>query len=105
VTPTDPQPDLLAPLGPDPADVARPVGLMEGPAGWMDRVEAEVAQVRVWCGVHGWRGMGELRMGVEGRGVPILLLHEGRLTIGLTFDLGAAKLPRRGVLAGADPEA
>lgn len=93
------QPDLLAPLEPEPAELARVPGSFEGPEGWQDALEAVVAGVRVWCGPrHGWRSLGELRT-VTG----VLLWHEGRLSVGLSFDLGAAALGRREV-AEDEPE-
>lgn len=80
--------DLLAPLEPPPEDLARPVGLIEGPPGWRDGFGAGL---RVWCGpLHGWRDFGELL----NAGAGGLLWHGGRLTVGLSWDLGPAPLRR-----------
>jgi hypothetical protein len=85
---TPDQPDLLAPLEPPPEDLARPIGLIEGPPGWRDGFGAGL---RVWCGpLHGWREFGEL-LNADAGG---LLWHRSRLTVGLSWDLGPAPLRR-----------
>jgi hypothetical protein len=76
-----PDPDLLAPLAPAPAEAARLVGTIDGPPGWD---EGFGAGLRCWCGPHhGWRDLGELRSIVG-----CVVSHRGRLGVSITFDLG-----------------
>lgn len=72
-----------------PEDEARPVGTIEGPARWH---EGFGAGLRVWCGpLVGWRDFGDLvRDGAQG----VIVRHERRLSVSLTFDLGEHVLPR-----------
>ena len=64
------------------------------------QVEGLGAGVEVYCGPHGWRSLGEL-LGAS------VLHHKGRLTAGLTFDLGPAPYLtwRRGRVETFDPNA
>jgi hypothetical protein len=92
------QADLLAPLEASPADLARPIGQIDGPPGW---AEGFGAGLRVWCGpLHGWRDFGELLGDPPAGG---LLWHRGRLSVGLSWDLGRAIL-RRGIPIPDDDE-
>lgn len=88
--------DLLAPLAPPPADLELPPGTIEGPPGWW---EGFGAGLRVWTGpLYGWRDLGDLvGMPADTNAPPRLglMLHKGRLTGGMSWDLGRAKLPRR----------
>lgn len=74
---------------PAPEDAARPVGLIEGPPRWH---EGFGAGLRVWCGpLVGWRDFGDLiRDGAQG----VIVRHERRLSVSLSFDLGEHVLPR-----------
>jgi hypothetical protein len=88
--------DLLAsPASPEVVAGLLP-GTIEGPPGWW---EGFGAGLRVWCGpLHGWRDFGELLgqpSAVEGPPVLGIMLHKGRLQGGLSWNLGAAKMPRR----------
>lgn len=79
-------PDLFAP---PPEDAARPAGTIEGPPGWQDGF---AAGLRCWCGPGiGWRDLGEL----VGSGPSVIVHQHGRLMVGLTFDLGPHRFPRR----------
>lgn len=90
------QPDLLAPIEAPAADGGPVPGTFDGPEGWRDAIDAIMARVRVWCGpLHGWRDVGEMRGGLHQSGG--LLWHQGRLSVGLSFDLGPAVLSRREV--------
>jgi hypothetical protein len=94
------QPDLLAPLDPPAADLALRPGTVEGPPEWW---EGFGAGLRAWCGpLHGWRDFGEL-LPARGDVTGGLMLHKGRLTIALVWDLGAAPLRRRAAEDDADP--
>jgi hypothetical protein len=86
---TDSLPDLFAP---PPEDAARPIGLIDGPPEWW---EGFGAGLRCWLGpAIGWRPLGEV-IRPEAGGVPV---HQhGRFTIGISFDLGEHRFPRRKV--------
>ena len=72
----------------DPEDEARPVGTIEGPARWD---EGFGAGLRVWCGpLVGWRDFGDL----INPDLAVIVRHERRLSVSLTFDLGEHVLPR-----------
>lgn len=96
---------LLAPIEPSPADLARPVGLIEGPAEWW---EGFGAGLRCWTGpVYGWRQLGDLTSlpAVVGRPpAGVIIVHKGTMRIGLTWDLGKVsyKALQRGGLDGGD---
>lgn len=84
-----PDPDLLAPLLPPPADAARLPGTIDGPPGWEDGL---LAGLRCWCGPEaGWRDLGALL----GGGVGCVAFQGGRLLVGLSFDLGPHSIRRR----------
>ena len=93
-------PDLLAALEPTPAAIAEeeaeapaedgpPVGLIEGPAEWW---EGFGAGLRCWTGkLNGWRQLGDLVGLPEVFGRPPtggILVHQGRLSVSLSWDLG-----------------
>lgn len=84
--------DLLAPLEAEEAVVlARPVGSVDAPDGWHDRLIEVLAEARVWAGpLHGWRRV----LGLRGDGTGALLWHRDRLAVGLSLDLGEAVLRR-----------
>jgi hypothetical protein len=72
----------------DPADEARPVSTIHGPPRWE---EGFGAGLRAWCGpLVGWRDFGDLVSPER----AVIVRHAGRLSISLTFDLGAHVLPR-----------
>ena len=79
------QMDMLAA---PPIEAARPIGAIEGPPGWR---EGFGAGLRVWLGPSiGWRALGDV---VTQAAVPT---HQhGRFLIGITFDCGAHRFPRR----------
>jgi len=76
-------PDLLA-APPEEAGLA--VGTIEGPPGWQ---EGFGAGLRVWCGAGGWRPFGEVITQVG-----CVVFHRGRLSIGISWDLGPHTNPR-----------
>jgi hypothetical protein len=79
-----PDDDLFAVLEPPPEEAARPIGLIEGPPGWE---EGFGAGLRCWCGpALGWRSLGDV---ILGGGAGCIVSNKGRLTIGISFDLGA----------------
>lgn len=88
--------DLLTPLLPPPADLALPPGTIEGPPGWW---EGFGAGLRVWTGpLFGWRDFGDLvgkPAGLEAPPRLTMVMQYGRLSGGMSWDLGRAKLPRR----------
>lgn len=80
------QVDLFPP--PPPEDIARPIGTIDGPAGWD---EGFGAGLRCWCGPGiGWRDLGDLKTLVG-----CLVLHRGRLAVGISFDLGQHSIRRK----------
>lgn len=95
--------DLLTPLVPPEVAAGLPIGTIEGPAEWWIGFGAGL---RVWCGpLHGWRDFGELVGMPKTREAPPLLVlgwQYGRLSGGLGWDLGRAKLPR--AARGTDAE-
>lgn len=88
--------DLLSALAPPPADAGRPIGLIDGPPGWH---EGFGAGLRCWCGpAIGWRDLGEV---IGGPDNPRVIQHQhGRLMVGITWDLGERRFPRRRVEEG-----
>lgn len=79
------QTDLFPP--PPPEDLARPIGTIDGPARWE---EGFGAGLRCWCGpAIGWRDLGDIKSLVG-----CLVLHRGRLSIGMSFDLGPHSIRR-----------
>lgn len=100
---TDAIADLLAPLVPPKAAAGLLPGTIEGPPGWW---EGFGAGLRVWTGpLYGWRDFGDLAGAPSDINAPpriALQLHKGRLTGGLSWDLGRAKLPRRPIEEAAD---
>lgn len=88
-------PDLFAPPL---ADLARPIGTIEGPPGWH---EGFGAGLRVWCGPHhGWRDFGEL---IAPHGPATILSQWGRMSVGLAWDLGPG--PARPIRPALEDEA
>lgn len=85
--------DLLSALAPPPAEATRPRGLIDGPPGWH---EGFGAGLRCWCGpAIGWRGLGEV---IGGPDCARVIQHQyGRLMVGIAFDLGEHRFPRRRV--------
>jgi hypothetical protein len=70
-----------------PADeVGLAPGTIEGPDGWH---EGFGAGLRAWTASGGWRDFGEVVSTVGG-----VMLHEGRLSVAVVFDLGPHKNPR-----------
>lgn len=85
---TDSAADLLSPLEPAPAERARLGGTIRGPAGW---AEGLGAGLECWSArLQAWVPLGEVRTTVG-----CLVLHQGRLSVSLSFDLGPMSLPRR----------
>lgn len=79
-------PDLLAPLSPPPADVARQPGALRL-AGTGAPVEGLGVGCEVWCGpLIGWRDLGDI-LGAS------IIRHEARAICSVAFDLGP--LPTR----------
>lgn len=86
-----PAPDLFAALEPPKEEAERPKGLIDGPPGWH---EGFGAGLRCWCGpVVGWRPLGEVIGGPDCE--RVVVFQHGRLAVGITFDLGPHKRPRR----------
>lgn len=80
----DQHPDLFAP-----AQAGPPVGTIEGPPGWREGLGAGL---RCWCGpAIGWRDLGE----IVGSDTPVVVHQHGRLMVGLAWDLGPHRFPRR----------
>jgi hypothetical protein len=93
-----PDDDLFAVLEPAPEDAARLIGTIEGPPGWE---EGFGAGLRCWCGpALGWRSLGDV---ILGGGAGTIVSHKGRLSIGISFDLGAG--PSRPIRGGDDDDA
>jgi hypothetical protein len=91
----DAQLDLLAPLAPPPEEAALLPGTIEGPPGWE---QGFGAGLRCWCGpALGWRDLGDVRLG---GGAGCIVSHLGRLSVGITFDLGPG--PSRRIIQGGD---
>lgn len=83
--------DLLAPLAPPAADVARPGGMIRGPEGWRVALDGVAAGLEAWVPwVGAWVPVGAALLG---GGCGTVCCHGGRLMLSMTFDLGAA--PRR----------
>lgn len=80
--------DLLSPLEPEPAAQQRIGGTIRGPAGWE---EALGAGLECWSPrLQAWVPLGPVRTTAG-----CLVLHKGRLSVSLSFDLGPMALPRR----------
>lgn len=80
----DAHPDFFAPA---PEDAARPGGTIRGPDGWQ---QGFGAGLEAWSARrNAWLPLGEVI------GTGSLLLHEGRLTVSITFDLGPMPLRER----------
>jgi hypothetical protein len=75
--------DLFA-LPPD--EVGLLPGTIDGPPDWR---EGFGAGLRVWTASCGWLQLGEVITTTS-----VVVFHEGRLSVGITFDLGPHKNPR-----------
>lgn len=85
--------DLLSALEPPPEEAERLKGLIDGPPGWH---EGFGAGLRCWCGpVVGWRDLGEVIGGPDAQ--RVVVFQNGRLSVGITFDLGPHRRPPRRV--------
>lgn len=80
-------------MEPGDEDQQRLVGTIRGP------LEGLGAGLECWCGpLIGWRSFGDLLLG---GGQSVVVRHRGRLSVGLTWDLGEAPPMRR---PSHDPE-